>query len=356
MAHARALVGHFTSSSQANEALIAVQMRGSGKRTLTVIQDVKIRWWSTWKMLRRLLELQVYFAILVAEEILDASMNLKATEWAIITEIESMLEPFMVIQRVLEGQKYVTSSLVPFLIYSTRENLRNLAADATLDIVRELATQMLQDPVNGIYGYWGRGEPNTIFEENNTLGRGSRQKGLPQVTLIAAALDPRTKKLKGIGKEDKDKIWDEIRRRMLVLIQERNSTTGVTVIIEDEPVPARVANPMKELFKGMGDDDSDDEVQLDSNDKEGMEIRTETEYYFSLKVLAMYENEDEENCVYSDPLLWWKMNAKVLPLLSNLARRVLCIPATSAPSERVFSAAGLTIAKCRASILPQNAS
>ena len=356
MAHARALVGHFTSSSQANEALIAVQMRGSGKRTLTVIQDVKIRWWSTWKMLRRLLELQVYFAILVAEEILDASMNLKATEWAIITEIESMLEPFMVIQRVLEGQKYVTSSLVPFLIYSTRENLRNLAADATLDIVRELATQMLQDPVNGIYGYWGRGEPNTIFEENNTLGRGNRQKGLPQVTLIAAALDPRTKKLKGIGKEDKDKIWDEIRRRMLVLIQERNSTTGVTVIIEDEPVPARVANPMKELFKGMGDDDSDDEVQLDSNDKEGMEIRTETEYYFSLKVLAMYENENEENCVYSDPLLWWKMNAKVLPLLSNLARRALCIPATSAPSERVFSAAGLTIAKCRASILPQNAS
>ena len=120
MAHARALVGHFTSSSQANEALIAVQMRGSGKRTLTLIQDVKTRWWSTWKMLRRLLELQVYFAILVAEEILDASMNLKATEWAIITEIESMLEPFMVIQRVLEGQKYVTSSLVPFLIYSTR--------------------------------------------------------------------------------------------------------------------------------------------------------------------------------------------------------------------------------------------
>ena len=43
------------------------------------------------------------------------------------------------------------------------------------------------------------------------------------------------------------------------------------------------------------------------------------------------------------------------PLLSTLARTVLCIPATSAPTERLFSYAGLTIANDRASLLPENA-
>jgi hAT family C-terminal dimerisation region len=49
-------------------------------------------------------------------------------------------------------------------------------------------------------------------------------------------------------------------------------------------------------------------------------------------------------------------STQTLPLLSTLARRILCIPATPAPSERVFSSAGLTISKCRASLQPQHAS
>ena len=42
-------------------------------------------------------------------------------------------------------------------------------------------------------------------------------------------------------------------------------------------------------------------------------------------------------------------------MLSQVAIWTLCIPATSAPSEWVFSVAGLTIAKDRARLAPQMA-
>lgn len=41
-----------------------------------------------------------------------------------------------------------------------------------------------------------------------------------------------------------------------------------------------------------------------------------------------------------NPLTWWSVHAVEFPLLADLAKRYLCIPGTSVPSERVFSTAG----------------
>lgn len=54
--------------------------------------------------------------------------------------------------------------------------------------------------------------------------------------------------------------------------------------------------------------------------------------------------------VHNNPLQWWRDNQFKYPVVSKFARRILCIPATSAPSERVFSAAGLTITDRRAAL------
>jgi len=40
-----------------------------------------------------------------------------------------------------------------------------------------------------------------------------------------------------------------------------------------------------------------------------------------------------------NPLDWWKTNASKYPLLAVAARSVLCVPASSAPVERMFSSA-----------------
>ena len=55
-----------------------------------------------------------------------------------------------------------------------------------------------------------------------------------------------------------------------------------------------------------------------------------------------------------NPLQWWKDKEDNYPLLSILARYHLCVPATSVPSERVFSKAGQIVSDRRALIKPKH--
>jgi hypothetical protein len=76
--------------------------------------------------------------------------------------------------------------------------------------------------------------------------------------------------------------------------------------------------------------------------------------------ITLYKHEPSIRLINDDgnftcPLTWWKFNDRKYRLLSKLAARVLCIPATSAPSERVFSTVGLTIAKDRARLASDTA-
>ena len=50
--------------------------------------------------------------------------------------------------------------------------------------------------------------------------------------------------------------------------------------------------------------------------------------------------------------LWWKSNEHRFCQLASLARAVLCIPATSTHSERVFSTARITVNKLRGCLKP----
>ena len=58
---------------------------------------------------------------------------------------------------------------------------------------------------------------------------------------------------------------------------------------------------------------------------------------------------DEEE----DPLEWWKTNCVIFPALSVLAKKYLCVCATSSPSERLFSTSGNVVGDNRASLKPE---
>ena len=52
------------------------------------------------------------------------------------------------------------------------------------------------------------------------------------------------------------------------------------------------------------------------------------------------------------PLQWWKTNRTSYPVIAELARWLLSVPATSVASERLFSRAGDVITKKRNQLSP----
>ena len=60
----------------------------------------------------------------------------------------------------------------------------------------------------------------------------------------------------------------------------------------------------------------------------------------------MYRNEPALT-VDNDPLGWWRTRMQEYPTLVRLARKYLCVPATSTQAERVFSWMGWLLNKRR---------
>ncbi|CAF1024858.1 unnamed protein product [Didymodactylos carnosus] len=52
------------------------------------------------------------------------------------------------------------------------------------------------------------------------------------------------------------------------------------------------------------------------------------------------------------PLVWWGQNKSRFPTIAKIARKYLCVPATSTPSERVFSISGIITSDRRSRLSP----
>lgn len=83
-----------------------------------MVQDVVTRWWSTYAMLERLLHLKPYFEVMVREQLLLSSASLTSEQWVIVEDVCAILAPFKNVQLTMEGEKYVTISLIPGIISS----------------------------------------------------------------------------------------------------------------------------------------------------------------------------------------------------------------------------------------------
>ena len=154
---------------------------------------------------------------------------------------------------------------------------------------------------------------------------------------IASALHPRYKKLKFLSRVSRLQIKSKL-EELCIKYAPKSIKPVETEIPELPVVPPKVKRESEQHSEAamkylLGD-------AYEISDDENDDVESEIDRYIS-------EPQRTE-----DPLRWWKGNASRFPHLQRLARRYLCRPCTSVPSERIFSAAGNMVTKGRTRLDP----
>jgi len=332
MAHARALVGHFKGSSQDTAILKQLQIADVGV-PVGVIPDVVTRWWSTFRMVQRLLRLRAKFTLMQTDH--NLRCNLIDQEWVDVQLLHDLLEPFMHIQKVLEGEQYVTISILLSLVSMSRQNLIHAVNNGPQSF-RALCQEMLFD----FNLRWGDG--TQVYTGETTRGARNRLVGLQPLAVEATALDPRTKSLIGVTEDQKQLVWDSIAVKCVAAGAAAAPAAGAAAA----PVDNHVADFFAYHAQGVEDENAPTALTILMD-----EVSNEVKRFRQEPTLPFSPDRNVDYC----PLRWWKLNQSRFPHLAKLARRLLAIPATSAPSERIFSQAGITIANDRAALTHENA-
>lgn len=320
LARGRRLVSHFKHSCIAAEALESKQTQLNASQTpLKVIQDVPTRWNSSFYMLRRLLQLRVaLIAVLcdpsVTPKQADRDLLLKDSQWKLAEQLVEILEPFENATTAISGQKYVTLSLLMPIashLYSAMAgecNKQGLAT-AAKSVARKLKSEML------------RKFPDVCCPSPMSL------------SVVCACLDPRFRCLQFLDDEKAEATKEHVKDLLL-----EHTAAASSLVTPVEPPAKKKPVPTSGLSRLLSRGASDDSAA-------GSDSR--------LKELDIYFKEGEADVDVS-PLDWWKVNASRYPHLSQLARRYLSVPATSVPSERIFSAAGRLVTKLRSRLSPSH--
>jgi len=155
-----------------------------------------------------------------------------------------------------------------------------------------------------------------------------RQKGIPTYAFWALVLDPRTKTKvsKILHEHEITTLWSDISTAIRLLLQREARTTVAPE--ENQQEHQHVEVPRRKKQKPS---------------------YAEITAFQAEKGQPMF-NQDNG---YNNPLDWWRIKENKYPNVWKLARCVLAIPATSAPSERVFSAAANIVNKKRVRLKPE---
>ena len=232
----------------------------------------------------------------------------------VLQSIDQALSPLSSLTDILSGEEYVTVSAVMPMMQLIDNKLLKETDDDT-QITKDIKQRIKQD-LRKRY-------------TNTELGE------VMDILKAASFLDPRFKckylqdtEVRAI----KERLVDEV--ASVRLRQEGESPQ--TPSTSQGPPPAKKRN-LGTMFKE--EEEGQDQMPILSPEQQ---INAELDAYVSAPKL-----DPEE-----DPLAWWKIQTPSYPILCKLVKKYLCVCATSAASERLFSTSGKIVTPLRACLKP----
>ena len=279
-----------------------------------VLQENNTRWWSILLMMQSLMENMNAITIVLGHNG-KSHLILNYYEQNNINLLIKLLKPFKECGEKLSSETNVTISLIIPLFEKLKKHLTINAIDTTL--IQNMKTKMLA--------------------KLKSRYSSDQMKILKTCTL----LDIRNKSITYVANH-----YDQLEKDVTDIMGNQGQSQQV--------IPATQGQELQNLssFDGNSsaeksifdyDDDVIDETQLIESDTVKIEIR----HYRSLTMSA----EVKDKCNLLD---WWQNNKAKFPCLFKTAQAYLHIPATSVPSERIFSLAGYIVCDRRSKILATN--
>ena len=198
-----------------------------------------------------------------------------------------------------------------------------------------------------------------LTEFNFRFGDGSVE-NIPVKMALASALDPRSKHLGWLNESDQTLVWDELTAYLVSLMDELDAAAVAAAEREAKAQQAATSSSATTTSSARAEQEERDD---DSTDMfaglalftsaplavtNATTVKDQLKQYRGLPDLKHSEKNP------GNPLLWWQHNEHRAPIVAQGARRLLCIPATSASSERVFSTAGQVVHDKRTALKPEN--
>ncbi|XP_074608805.1 E3 SUMO-protein ligase ZBED1-like isoform X2 [Acropora palmata] len=279
------MVSFFHRNIKATEKLVEIQCQ-LGCSGQELVEEVETRWNSTYHMFQEITE--QYEAITTALCLSNGnSLCLSSSDVGVLRASVAVLKPFEAATTEVSSERRVfVSKVIP--LATSLEHLTS-KIDTEQALALELQAQMRLHFAN--------------FRISHPL-------------IMATMLDPRMKKLA---------FHDSVTPRQgeLRILQELSELVPADSNQDTQTAESSAASGLWDFF--------DAQVAKAHSPSKGMtNAKLEVMRFFEEPVLRRNE----------DPLEWWKTNQSNYPLLSQLAKKYLCVPGSSVPVERLFTQKG----------------